>query len=436
MKKLAIMFSISCQCWALMCSNPICLAEDVEPEMNVAINEGGTAAVVWQEKKGIKIAEKREGTWNVPTRIFDCPKGEKEVLSISGCQVDPSSNISVFWKTKDLKNEMIELWGIERKKGWAEPKFLTNELCDTIVIENSGKYFLFSLPEKKNEPWRLGNFLPSSLEVIEQSLSSAIPEGIHSLGTIENINWYKLAVATSKDDQQFFTIFWKKSLEDEEKGEMLLNGFLRQPNGSWVPTAEMAFVGPGFDWISDLKAAVDSRGNVCIAALISYIDDDSKVIMTRILSSEGEWSDPFKFECERGIYNLQLAEDGLGNFMATWSGWDNSVCAAYKPAGMLWSDPVQVIPREVNVRPILQADSSGNFVLTWLHSGKHVSIYGSCFSVASQRWSLAKKLSPEMYACDSYSLVLNGKGKGLLAWITKDDALSSGTLQVMDVSVE
>ncbi len=458
MKKLFLLVFAIFQAWALTCDLPVALSEvDFEETLQLSrynrdfserasINDQGHAVLIWNDENQpdsfvIKTAVREAGQWT--SSILS----ESAISADALCEIDPLGKITVGWTGQDDSD-----WISQKKEGqeWETPiPFSLSQPFDEYIVDNEGRFLYFILED-------------TYLKVIEKSFNSSEEKEIFfrakepPTGWEDPVTWQveDLVIGASKNGEHFIAL-WRNTTQDKPT----IFKCLENRKGNLLSLEEVAFpkqpsqgVEMMADADDDLEVAINSKGDVCILGEVWDNSQENyeygysiKALFAWVRSSEGKWDEPAVISgFEDKIAQTQIAVDEVGNVMVVWCVHNEekklaTLYAAYKPVGQHWFAPMQITPsHETNCIPFLQVDASGRFLLVWQRVQKrtYLSVYGTTFSASTQQWSQPILLSPLGEDCFLYSVALNSKGNGIIAWVALQPQLRETSLRVANLSLD
>ena len=162
------------------------------------------------------------------------------------------------------------------------------------------------------------------------------------------------------DPQGGATVVW----EEEKSGT--IQSATRSAGGSWSAPVNLSAAGEGG---YEPRVAVDSQGNA--TAVWEGYNPDGTLIQSATRPTGGSWSAPVNLsKPAREVREAQIAVGPQGDATAIWArsnGRDLVVQGAMRPAGGIWSAPVDISAHhgQGGFYPRLVVDSRGNATAVW-----------------------------------------------------------------------
>lgn len=170
------------------------------------------------------------------------------------------------------------------------------------------------------------------------------------------------------------------------------------------------------------ETAMDARGDA--TAVWMHKDGGDYVVESAYRPEQGEWEEPTLVSApgEEGG-NPHVAVDGDGDSLVVWRGGDEgeeSVRAAYRPAGGAWGEPVDVSAAGDHVQSLQAAvDPEGNAIVAWSGNryaeGEHDTVRAA-YKPVGEEWETPVDLSDEGGNGFPSDVVFDQSGNAAIVW--------------------
>jgi hypothetical protein len=355
--------------WGLSCSKPVTLgkqkANDFDCYYNseISINNSGEAIVTWSgsapgDQHILCSLRESDKQWSLPIII------KKNKYDWFENEIDEQGNITVYSDTLRIRKA--------KGSDWSSPE---ENLVDTsfpvrldkrdkkVIIESSGKVFAAWIVEQRG--WIQDQFI------------------------------------------------WKKTLQCS----------WLQEDQTWSDPLDICQINKEQN-IFEFHVMMNSKGD--IALFICYETQtypNQTFSVQSVIYTQGIWS-PIQEASTHFSPASHFSIDEEGNIAGIGEGLlnDDWVCSVVsKLVGQSWSSSQAISSIHVDGFYICN-DNKGHFFVAWCEfEDKKGNIKGSVFSASENKWTTPVQLSPLGQDCRQPSCALNGKGEGLISWITQGD---------------
>jgi hypothetical protein len=150
---------------------------------------------------------------------------------------------------------------------------------------------------------------------------------------------------TVSDGEGRVTSAWSFCATEAAGTHCVIEAAAKQANGSWTETEIVDQQAPEAEGLGSLRLAVGGNGDVAAVWGVGRYGSTARAVRTARRTPSGGWESPSTIARAPGGGVANVAADGLGNLVASWTTYSDrreSTHAAYRPTGAAWQSPVVV----------------------------------------------------------------------------------------------
>jgi hypothetical protein len=390
----------------------------------IAMNENGTATVVWEQKKQTTIGTKSH-IWSnryTPGTNWSSPAPVAEFVSVDSVDprvgMDKNGNAIVVWKrfndpatTADIHaciyNTDTKTWSSTRKI----EAYVANESSDKPQISVSNAGNAVAVWKRRITSGINTIFADQYINGTWGTPKRIEPEDRNAYDphVVMDNNGNAIGVWRLYDTTNYYNVY-----------SSIYNSALTPP--AWEDTIRIGLSGSD---VSDPRVAGDGKGNA-IAIWIHYSAPNSVVYALPYQANKGGWgSVPIKIGVDTGqAIEPQVAMNKNGSGIAVWreiNGARGSIFANVYLPDKGWGTPTRIelgASPDDSYDPQVAIDNNGNGVVVWtLYDGVHNSTYANRY-ISGKGWGDAKRIEPNVTSNSSIypQVAIDGKGRAIAVW--------------------
>lgn len=394
----------------------------------VSVDSVGNATAVWQRYRGGKLiyesaVRQAGGPWSTPSRFLG---GLEDAYGLQ-IAVDPLGNETAIWGRRVGRSWVVQSATRSVAGSWSAPVTLSaagagsalvaagpegNVTAVWILEREEGRRSVvqsatrsaggsWSAPVTLSPPRKAARSPQIALDpqggataVWEEEYSGAIESSTRSSGGIWSAPvtlsatgvraaWPQVAV----DPQGNATAIWAgKVFRSGRIQSSRIQTATRPAGGTW--SAPVSISKPGHRHVQDPQIAVDPQGEA--TAIWQRSNGSDLVVQGATRPAGGIWSAPVEITAGHGQggQHLRLVVDSWGNATAIWEGYDSShgttfaIQGSKRPPGGAWSRPIDISRRTKGLgEPQIAVDPQGRSTAIWAIGVKGGAVIQSATSV-------------------------------------------------------